>query len=115
MTKRNRGRWCTVLSAFGLSVGIGACGVSSEEVSTGGDVESEHQENLTAAACTPYLGQQCYWMENTSGSYCWVPATWVSSFYDCYAQDSCDGGLSRSGGGCYKWADCSGCTRYPWQ
>ncbi|WP_159397669.1 hypothetical protein [Sorangium cellulosum] len=53
-------------------------------------------------------------MENTSGNYCWVPASWAGSVDDCYALDSCDGGLGQSGGGCYKWADSSDGDRYPW-
>ena len=96
-----------VLGLFALCV-FGAC--------AGADAEDETEEsnaNLAAAACTPYLGDQCYWMENTSGNFCWVPRPGVS-FQNCYALDSCDGGLGHSGGGCYKWAACSGCTRLPW-
>lgn len=57
-------------------------------------------------------GTGCYWMENVSGGYSWVSTS--LDFQSCYAQDSCDGGLGESGGGCYKWADCSDCERYPW-
>lgn len=57
---------------------------------------------------------QCYWMENVTGRYDWVPATWVESFESCFAMDSCDGGEGQSGGGCYKWAACPTCTRAPW-
>lgn len=54
----------------------------------------------------PYF---CYWMENASGRYEWVPAE-VGGIYHgegyerCQALDSCSGGLSESNGGCYKWA-----------
>ena len=63
---------------------------------------------------------KCYWMENYSGDYQWIPArlTWGSNLkitkQACYALDSCDGGLGRSGGGCYKWATGSGNKRTPW-
>ncbi|MDZ7993993.1 MAG: hypothetical protein RM022_032675 [Nostoc sp. EfeVER01] len=56
----------------------------------------------------------CYWMENTSGQFNWVPAGWVASKTDCYALDSCDGGLGQSGGGCYKWALSPSSNREPW-
>jgi hypothetical protein len=116
-------RSCALFALLAASA-IGACGVTGYEDAAAGSGEgqadslegmpsAESREAL--ASCTPYLGAQCYWMENKSGNYCWVPATWASSFQDCYAQDSCNGGLSHSGGGCYKWADCSGCNRYPWQ
>jgi hypothetical protein len=65
--------------------------------------------------CESYVGTGCYWMENTSGNYCWVPSSWTPSFRDCFAADSCDGGLGRSGGGCYKWATGSDAPRAPWR
>lgn len=64
--------------------------------------------------CEEYTGLRCYWMENTSGNYCWVPATWASDKGACYALDSCDGGLGQSGGGCYKWAAGTSAPRHPW-
>lgn len=67
-----------------------------------------------ADPCPSYRGTGCYWMENTTGHYCWVPATWAKSFESCRALDSCDGGEGQSGGGCYKWARCSHCTRAKW-
>jgi hypothetical protein len=51
---------------------------------------------------------RCYWMENQSGQYQWIPADAlygkVLAKDECFALDSCDGGGGRSGGGCYKWA-----------
>ncbi len=51
---------------------------------------------------------RCYWMENYSGSYLWVPAKNVYgrevSRDECFELDSCNGGKGKSGGGCYKWA-----------
>ncbi|MFO0551534.1 MAG: hypothetical protein U0271_24315 [Polyangiaceae bacterium] len=64
--------------------------------------------------CEEYTGLRCYWMENTSGNYCWVPATWARDKVDCHALDSCDGGLGQSGGGCYKWAAGTSAPRHPW-
>jgi uncharacterized protein YjdB len=65
--------------------------------------------------CTAYRQVGCYWMENTSGNFCWVPSpSPVPTIHECAALDSCDGGGGRSGGGCYKWADCSDCARAPW-
>ncbi len=55
---------------------------------------------------------QCYWMKS-SPPYDWQ-AMPQHDFQSCYQLDSCDGGLGRSGGGCYKWADCPTCTRHPW-
>ena len=65
-------------------------------------------------ACAVYTGTGCYWMENTSGRYCWVPADRADSFAGCYAMDSCDGGKGHSNGGCYKWAQSSEAERVPW-
>lgn len=62
--------------------------------------------------CEVFEGEGCFWMENTSGHYCWVPAPY--DFEGCFAADSCDGGLSYSGGGCYKWADGSQGQRHSW-
>lgn len=62
---------------------------------------------------------QCYWLENVTGKYEWV-ATGVAlgvayDFEQCYAVDSCDGGLGESLGGCYKWANSAQSERYPWK
>ncbi len=69
---------------------------------------------FTAAEDSLAATEQCYWMENTSGNFNWVPAGWAPSKQDCYAQDSCDGGLGQSGGGCYKWATDPQAARQPW-
>lgn len=58
---------------------------------------------------------KCFWMENYSGQYKWVPTDRASSKEECYALDSCDGGLGQSGGGCYKWATDANATREPWE
>ncbi|MDY7007517.1 MAG: hypothetical protein SWX82_27190 [Cyanobacteriota bacterium] len=58
---------------------------------------------------------KCYWMENYSGEYNWVDAPQGNvSKEECYALDSCDGGLGQSGGGCYKWATAAKADRIPW-
>ena len=63
--------------------------------------------------CAVQKGEGCYWMENTSGAYCWVP--WTDTTIDrCWQLDSCDGGAGLSGGGCYKWSDGSSGERHPW-
>lgn len=60
----------------------------------------------------------CYWMENYSGDYNWIPAAEVYgaelSKEQCYQLDSCDGGMGMSGGGCYKWASSEDAEREPW-
>ncbi|XYH95026.1 hypothetical protein ACMHYB_45580 [Sorangium sp. So ce1128] len=71
----------------------------------------------SVSVCQNFTGTGCYWQENTSGNFCWVPSPFgfPSTVEDCKALDSCSpngGGLS--GGGCYRWADCSLCsTIYP--
>lgn len=67
----------------------------------------------------PYVGvAQCYWMENYSGRFEWVPANPVYqktlNKLECYSLDSCDGGGGQSGGGCYKWAISPQAERIPW-
>jgi hypothetical protein len=68
--------------------------------------------------CPVYQGTACYWMSfrdtGTWDSWCWQPATWASTFQACYEQDSCNGGLGYSGGGCYKWASSSEAPATPW-
>jgi hypothetical protein len=63
---------------------------------------------------------QCYWMENHSGEYKWVPSESIVGIKrkitktECYKLDSCDGGLGYSNGGCYKWAFGAEDNRIPW-
>jgi hypothetical protein len=56
-----------------------------------------------------------FWMENTSGSFCWEPR--VHTFDDCQALDACgEGGGGESVSGCYKWATLSDtAVAPPWQ
>lgn len=62
--------------------------------------------------------KQCYWLEKNSGAKRWVPVTAIYgtalSKYSCYELDSCDGGLAKSRGGCYKWAPSPTSQRDPW-
>ena len=75
------------------------------------------EDNECVNVCQNFTGTGCYWQENTSGNFCWVPSPsgFPSTVADCQSLDSCSsngGGLS--GGGCYRWADCSLCdTIYP--
>ena len=110
-----------------LWLALGACGpesyVASEPLNPSPD---QLLGQLTTAApfdaghapeppqCEPYTFSGCYWMENHSGAYCWVPSPYSADPERCFQLDSCDGGLGHSGGGCYKWADCSDCERQPW-
>lgn len=73
-----------------------------------------HVSEPAPNACAVYTGNGCYWMENTSGNFCWVPADWANTFEQCFAMDSCDGGRGESGGGCYKWAEASHAPRVSW-
>jgi hypothetical protein len=62
--------------------------------------------------------ESCFWMENTSGQFKWVPASTVYhkqlSKQECFEADSCDGGKGLSGGGCYKWATWPDAPRIEW-
>jgi hypothetical protein len=61
------------------------------------------------------LTSSCFWMENTSGNFAWVPATLATTRETCRAQDSCSaGGGKQSGGGCYKWATSASAPGEPW-
>lgn len=75
---------------------------------------SRPAEGAGQGACAVHTGTGCYWMENTSGHYCWVPAHTADTFEECHAMDSCDGGKGQSNGGCYKWADGSTGERARW-
>ena len=66
-------------------------------------------------ACEFYEGEQCYWEENETGLFCWVPAPEGEvDLATCEALDSCSGGGGKSGGGCYKWAGTSVSVGQPW-
>ena len=75
---------------------------------------------LSLAACIKFNTEapQCYWMENYSNKFEWVPANAVYqrvlTKLECFDFDSCDGGKGRSGGGCYKWAISAKSERLPW-
>ncbi len=58
-------------------------------------------------------GYNCYWMENQSGKYQWVIYPGPSKS-QCFALDSCNGGLKQSNGGCYKWASSPNGKPEPW-
>jgi hypothetical protein len=79
-----------------------------------GDGVGNACEQVEVPVCASFPETGCYWMENFSGNFCWIPANGASDFGQCFALDSCDGGLGQSGGGCYKWADGSDGARYPW-
>ncbi|OED38156.1 hypothetical protein AB833_20985 [Chromatiales bacterium (ex Bugula neritina AB1)] len=82
--------------------------------STSTDCGVVSTERSSVCANEP-LGTQCYWMENSSGNYCWVKSpSGVGDINSCKALDSCNGGGGASGGGCYKWAECPNCNRFPW-
>jgi Leucine-rich repeat (LRR) protein len=58
---------------------------------------------------------QCFWMENYSGKFKWVPADRMLTKQECLELDSCYGGLGRPGGGCYKWATSPEAPGIKWQ
>ena len=64
-------------------------------------------------------GGSCYWMTRVGSGWGWVSAERGLMYkgegkHQCYLLDSCDGGMSRSGGGCYKWAFSAEDERIPW-
>jgi hypothetical protein len=54
----------------------------------------------------------CYWM-TPQGS--WQGAPQYGTKRQCYEQDSCNGGLGASGGGCYKWAVSPSASAERWE
>lgn len=78
---------------------------------------------LSLGSCKTYThikeyGASCYWMENYSGKFEWISVKDALgkkySKEECFAADSCDGGLGESGGGCYKWAKTASSSRFSW-
>lgn len=67
--------------------------------------------------CRVYTGTQCYWMENTSGNWCYVPSTIFKAETPerCFELNSCGEGGGQSGGGCYKWSTRSDGARIPYE
>jgi hypothetical protein len=72
------------------------------------------QIDQSQSVCARVEGEGCFWMENETGNFCWVKADWAATREECFNLDSCDGGKGLSGGGCYKWAECSDCERQAW-
>lgn len=56
---------------------------------------------------------QCYWLSNVDNA--WQAMPDVQTQEQCYALDSCSGGLGESGGGCYKWANGATEAPRPWR
>lgn len=81
------------------------------------DLQHEKEDGKSVDTKTPENKQdnsaKCYWMENSSGKYIWVPAENISKVA-CYNLDSCSGGKKESRGGCYKWATSPEATALPW-
>lgn len=74
-----------------------------------------YAESSNTGGGTQVSNAKCFWMENYTGRYTWVDAPQGNvSKQECYALDSCDGGLGQSGGGCYKWAESADAPRIPW-
>jgi hypothetical protein len=68
--------------------------------------ESEYCGEYGCCANVRLEAAGCFWMENTSGRFCWEPR--VHTFEDCQALDACgEGGGGESVTGCYKWATSS--------
>lgn len=110
------------IACLGLvATGLWGCAVETNEP---GEVEAlAEEQNIRSTeadlvtpgegdTCAVYEATGCYWMENYTGRYCWIPV--ARSEVQCYRLDSCSGGLGWSGGGCYKWADGSEEPGYPW-
>lgn len=60
---------------------------------------------------TPNPPGTCYWMQSFPP---WSWAEFNASYFECYQYDSCGGGLSYSGGGCYKWSTSPSDPAVPW-
>lgn len=55
----------------------------------------------------------CFWLQSGPAGR-WQAMPQFSNKQACFAQDSCDGGLGQSGGGCYKWADSADAPAQRW-
>lgn len=64
------------------------------------------------------IAPACYRQESHFGKLEWVAAKNTAgenySKDDCYAADSCEGGLGARGGDCYKWSKGTDEKRIPW-
>jgi len=65
-------------------------------------------------------GKQCYLMDCSEGctwqvaEKYWEQTPGNFTKHQCFELDSCDGGLGRSSGGCYKWAYSADSERDSW-
>jgi hypothetical protein len=92
---------------------LAACGTGVEVDATRATAQID-QETQALGICPSSDYSGCYWMENYSGNYCWLPREDVTSVEQCFALDSCSGGQGLSLGGCYQWSDCADCAPYEW-
>jgi len=81
-------------------------------------IRDKDDRNLGHSLCKKEAKPQCFWMENYSGNFKWVPAETIYhrmlTKQECFELDSCDGGLGKSSGGCYKWATSPDAPRIKW-
>ena len=91
--------------------------VTSPTTTSSTTTTSTSSTTTTSSPCQNFMGTGCYWQETISGNSCFVPSTagFPSDIPSCKDLDSCSpNGGDASGGGCYRWADCSLCpTIYP--
>lgn len=72
-------------------------------------------EDTRAEKFTLSFEEGCFWMENITGSYCWVDAPQGKvDKARCKQLDSCSGGDGESGGGCYKYSKGYAAPRLAW-
>lgn len=79
-----------------------------------GEFRQQWRISSVERGSTPTQSFACYWLSNDAQP-TWRLAAQFSTLEQCFAQDSCDGGEGRSGGGCYKWAAGPDAPRQPWR
>ncbi len=98
-----------------LSLIIYASSLSFKEVNVNQNGENLSDKNNPSL---PQEEENCYWMENHSGESRWVKTedyfNRKFSKEECFRADSCNGGLGKSRGGCYKWAKTAKGPRLEW-
>ncbi|WP_437682337.1 hypothetical protein [Sorangium sp. So ce131] len=88
------------------------CGPGSEQ--EGGHDPECGGSDEPSQACASFEGTGCYRLDDVGGEDCWIATDEAPSIDECFAMDSCYGGLGQSRGSCYKWADGSDAPPYTW-
>ncbi|MBY0564425.1 MAG: hypothetical protein K2P58_09575 [Hyphomonadaceae bacterium] len=106
----SRALWISLIVGVALSGALSGC-ARQEEPSVAAAPASAPAEPVTASPNPPSPGPTCYFKSDDDGRG-WVEVGGREA--QCFAQDSCSGGLGERAGLCFKWAMSADARALPW-